>query len=142
MFVVIRGFVAAQGFGKLGFMRRTSVVSICLCKIPPARPRKSDLAVKFQAEGCKEISAKIPMDTKKREMSTSIKLIPLLLHIELNIGPSRNVDPYCGCRVSTIPQNNRFRVTRYRVNRSPGLKSKNRYCGARVAKDYIVGISD
>src|SRR4030042_3624148 len=95
--VLVTGLAVAQGLGKLGFIRSTSLVSSFLCKIPPARRRKSDLPVKFHAEGCKDRRDKTPIETRKREIRTSIRLKPFLLHIELNIGPSRYVYSYCGC---------------------------------------------
>lgn len=87
-FVEISGVDPLQGLGLQGLRINPSLVSSSLCKIPPARPKKSDFADRFHAGGCTEMRPKTPKEIRKREISTSIKVMPLLLVIDLHIGPS------------------------------------------------------
>jgi len=68
------------------------LLSSSLCKIDPARPRESDLPDRFQADGCKERSDRIPIEVKKIASTTSTRVIPLLLGVESNISHSVKIE--------------------------------------------------
>src|SRR3972149_11307648 len=103
--VEISGVDPLQGLGVQGLRSNASFLCSSLCKIPPALPRVSDCVDRRHAGGCTEMSPKTPKEIRKTAISTSIKVMPVLLVIELHIGPSRNGRGDRGRGAAAIGQN-------------------------------------